>query len=65
MTNEKSPVSERTAVLGLLLAALLWGFSYPLTKYVEDCPTFYIISLRFAAATFFLAVAFHLSLIHI
>jgi len=59
MTNEKSPVSERTAVLGLLLAALLWGFSYPLTKYVEDCPTFYIISLRFAAATFFLAAAFH------
>lgn len=52
-------LNERTASIGLMMAALFWGLSYPLTKYVESCPTFYIISLRFAAAALFLAIAFH------
>ena len=58
------PRTPRLASLGLILAALFWGISYPLTKYVENCPTFYIIAVRFAIATVFLAVVcrrrFHL-----
>ncbi len=47
---------ELLSVLGLVLAALFWGISYPLTKFVEDCPTFYIISIRFAFAACALAL---------
>ena len=47
---------ELLAFFGLILAALFWGISYPLTKYVEDCPTFYIISIRFALATVVLTI---------
>ena len=47
MDNRKT---ELASVLGLLIAALLWGISYPLTKCVEDCPTFYTVSLRFLTA---------------
>jgi drug/metabolite transporter (DMT)-like permease len=37
---------------------MFWGISYPLTKFVEDVPTFYIISLRFTLAAALLAVCF-------
>lgn len=56
-TNQKQP-SERVAFIGLVVAAFLWGLSYPLTKYVEDCPTFYIISIRFAVAAVVLGLIF-------
>lgn len=56
MTDKKK---EYLSVLGLLLAALLWGVSYPLTKVVEDCPTFYIVSIRFLVAAAALALIFH------
>lgn len=46
---------ETAAVFGLILAALFWGISYPLTKFVEACPTFYIISIRFAVAAVIIA----------
>ncbi len=49
---------ELISVLGLTLAAMFWGISYPLTKFVEDVPTFYIISLRFILAAVVLAVCF-------
>ena len=49
---------ELLSVLGLVLAALFWGISYPLTKFVEDVPTFYIISIRFALAAVVLALCF-------
>lgn len=55
----KHRLSERTAAIGLMIAALFWGLSYPLTKYVEACPTFYIISLRFGIAALCLAAVFH------
>ena len=55
----KHKISEKSAVIGLVAAALFWGLSYPLTKYVEACPTFYIISLRFASAALLLAAVFH------
>lgn len=42
--------NELWSVMGLLAAALLWGVSYPMTKMVEDCPTFYIVSIRFITA---------------
>lgn len=59
MSGKGHKINERAAAAGLMLAALFWGLSYPLTKYVEDCPTFYIISLRFGIAALFLAIAFH------
>ena len=43
-------------MIGLILAALFWGISYPLTKYTENCPTFYVISIRFAIAAAALAL---------
>ena len=49
---------EFISVLGLTLAAMFWGISYPLTKFVEDVPTFYIISLRFIIAAALLAACF-------
>ena len=49
---------ELISVLGLTLAAMFWGISYPLTKFVEDVPTFYIIALRFALAALVLGVCF-------
>ncbi|MEY8369620.1 EamA family transporter [Anaerovoracaceae bacterium 42-11] len=55
MDNRKT---ELASVLGLLIAALLWGISYPLTKCVEDCPTFYTVSLRFLTAGIFMAIVF-------
>ena len=55
MHNRKT---ELSSVFGLLIAALLWGISYPLTKYVEDCPTFYTVSLRFLVAGVFMAIVF-------
>ena len=54
--NDHTRKQELLAVLGLILAALFWGISYPLTKYVEDVPTFYIISIRFAFAAVVLGV---------
>ena len=59
-TNEKH-ISEKVAVLGMVLAAVLWGFSYPLTKFVENCPTYYIIAIRFAVAAVLLAIIFRKS----
>ena len=59
MLDKREKISQRTAVTGLLIAALLWGISYPLTKYVENCPIFFIISLRFAIATAALLLVFH------
>ncbi|MBR6472908.1 MAG: DMT family transporter [Firmicutes bacterium] len=47
---------ELLAFFGLILAALFWGISYPLTKYVEAVPTFYIISIRFSLATLVLSI---------
>lgn len=49
---------ELISVLGLTLAAMFWGISYPLTKFVADVPTFYIISLRFIIAAALLAACF-------
>ena len=46
------------AALGLALAALFWGASYPLTKFVENCPTYYIIPIRFGTAAVVLAIIF-------
>lgn len=37
---------------------MFWGISYPLTKFVADVPTFYIISLRFIIAAALLAACF-------
>lgn len=58
MTSKKHQPSEGVAFTGLVIAAFLWGLSYPLIKYVEDCPTFYIISIRFAAAAVALGLIF-------
>ena len=58
MTSKKHRPSEGVAFTGLVIAAILWGLSYPLTKYVEDCPTCYIISIRFAAAAVALGLVF-------
>ena len=55
MTREGRKI-EMLSVFGLILAALFWGISYPLTKYVENCPTFYIIAIRFAFAATALAI---------
>ena len=49
---------EFLSFLGLVLAAMFWGISYPLTKFVEDVSTFYIISVRFALAAAMLALCF-------
>ncbi|WP_419023906.1 DMT family transporter [Emergencia sp.] len=51
--------TELLSVLGLLVAALLWGISYPLTKIVETCPTFYTVSIRFLVAAVAMTVIFH------
>ena len=56
--KDKTRNIELLSFLGLILAALFWGISYPLTKYVEDCPTFYIISIRFAIAATVLGICF-------
>ena len=56
--KEENHSRELISVLGLTLAAMFWGISYPLTKFVEDVPTFYIISLRFILAATLLAVCF-------
>ena len=56
--KEENHSRELISVLGLTLAAMFWGISYPLTKFVEDVPTFYIISLRFILAAALLAVCF-------
>ena len=56
--KEENHSHELISVLGLTLAAMFWGISYPLTKFVEDVPTFYIISLRFILAAALLAVCF-------
>ena len=61
MPNNQKHISEKVAVLGMVLAAVLWGFSYPLTKYVENCPTYYIIAIRFAIAAVLLAIMFRKS----
>ena len=61
MPTKEHHISERVAVWGMVLAAVLWGFSYPLTKYVENCPTYYIIAIRFAIAAVLLAIIFHKS----
>ena len=58
MTSKNHKPSEGIAFTGLIIAAFLWGLSYPLTKYVEDCSTFYIISIRFAAAAVALGLVF-------
>ncbi|MGN0711157.1 MAG: DMT family transporter [Anaerovoracaceae bacterium] len=47
----KKSSTELLSVAGLLAAALLWGISYPLTKAVENCPTFYILPIRFIVAS--------------
>lgn len=57
--NTNNRQTEILSVVGLLIAALLWGISYPMTKAVEDCPTFYIISLRFITASIAMAIIFH------
>lgn len=49
---------ELLASLGLVLASLMWGLSYPLTKYVENCPTTQIIVVRFVTASVFLGLVF-------
>ena len=54
--KEENHSRELISVLGLTLAAMFWGISYPLTKFVEDVPTFYIISLRFILAAALLAM---------
>jgi len=56
--KEENHSRELISVLGLTLAAMFWGISYPLTKFVEDVPTFYIISLRFILAAALLAMCF-------
>lgn len=56
--TQKNSNRELLSFLGLILAALFWGISYPLTKFVEDVPTFYIISVRFALAAAVLAICF-------
>lgn len=58
MMNQNNNKNEWVAFAGLITAALLWGVSYPLTKFVEDCPTFYIIAIRFAVAAAGLSVIF-------
>lgn len=58
MINEQNKKKEWIAFTGLITAALLWGVSYPLTKFVEDCPTFYIIAIRFAVAAAGLSIVF-------
>ena len=44
------------STMGLMLAALFWGISYPLTKYVENCPVYFLISIRFTVSTILLAL---------
>ena len=56
--KDKTKNRELLSVFGLILAAMFWGISYPLTKFVEDVPTFYIISIRFALAAAVLAICF-------
>lgn len=56
--EENHRKNEVLSVLGLLAAALLWGVSYPMTKVVEDCPTFYIVSIRFLTAGAVMSIIF-------
>ena len=42
--------SQILATGALLAAAVLWGLTYPLTKLIEDYPTFLIIVVRFSSA---------------
>jgi len=56
--NRINRKTDFMAFAGLLIAALLWGVSYPATKAVEDCPTFYILSIRFTAAAIAMALIF-------
>ena len=57
MKDERN-IREPLSVIGLILAAMFWGISYPLTKFVEDVPTFYIIAVRFAFAAVLLGICF-------
>ena len=50
---------ELLSVFGLLGAALLWGISFPAMKVVVDLPIFYIISIRFIAASMALSIVFY------
>lgn len=55
-TNKKKQLA---AACGIFIAAILWGFSYPATKFVEDYPTFFILPVRFVIASAALAAVFH------
>ncbi len=49
---------EILSVLGLLLASLFWGISFPAMKMASSLPTVYILAVRFSAAALLLSLAF-------
>lgn len=50
MDEQTAAHSQLLASGALLTAAILWGLTYPLTKLIEDYPTFLIIVVRFSSA---------------
>ena len=50
MDEQTAAHSQILASGALLTAAILWGLTYPLTKLIEDYPTFLIIVVRFSSA---------------
>lgn len=50
MNEQNAAPNQLLASGALLAAAILWGLTYPLTKLIEDYPTFLIIVVRFSSA---------------
>lgn len=65
MNNNIDRRKEILSASGLFSAALLWGISYPMTKIVEDQPTFFILPVRFLIASVVLLTVFHKNFMHI
>ena len=58
MNHSSARRLEILSVLGLLLASLFWGISFPAMKLAASLPTVYILAVRFAAAAVILSLAF-------
>ncbi len=58
MNHSSARRLEILSVLGLLLASLFWGISFPAMKLAAGLPTVYILAVRFAAAAVILSLAF-------
>lgn len=56
--NKSERNREILSVLGLILASLFWGISFPAMKMVDGLPSFYILSIRFTVAAVILVLVF-------